>query len=168
VSKRLLSLALLSSFLLTGCGLQPESFFDPLPSSSKSPQSVITIPPLTSENSIIDCSGWAQGAKTYLRQQGRLQIGETIYGIGSFACGLPEADFGPEFIESFVLVDQNWAANGLVSGPDRPFITTGPCTTANEIVCPATVFDYSNETQANGTLVIYIKDQEVVWRFDEN
>ncbi len=168
MSKRYLTFALLASFLLVGCSAKPNDFFGPLPSSTKSLESSGPIPPLTSENSIIDCSGWAQGAKTYLRQQGRLQMGEITYGIGSFACGLPEAEFGTEFIESFVLIDQGWAANGLVSGPDLPFSTTGPCTTANEIVCPATTFDLSKESQTNGTLVIFIQDQEVVWRFDEN
>jgi len=126
-----------------------------------------TIAPLTSDDSIIDCSGWAEGAKTYLRQQGRLSDGELIYGVGTFACGLPDSEFGSEFIESFLLTDQGWAANGLVAGPDLPFFTTAPCTTGDRIICPATVLNFADETELTGFVIIFVKDGELIWQFDE-
>lgn len=126
------------------------------------------IPVLTSENSTIDCSGWATGAKTFIRGQGTLLVDGTLYGIATFACGAPDSEFGAEFIESFVYAKGTWAANGLVSGPDTQFITTSACQSAQEIKCQAAKINLKGEQIGTGTVVIYQKNGDLAWRFDSN
>jgi hypothetical protein len=57
-----------------------------------------------------------------------------------------------------------WASNGLVSGPDVPFNTSGPCESDNKIVkCPA--FVLSEEGEASGHIEITGQDNGLVWTF---
>ena len=123
---------------------------------------------LTSENSTVDCSGWASGAKTFIRQQGHITINKTIYGVATFACGQPDSEFGNEFVESFVYDKGIWAANGLVSGTNEKFVTTSACVSGAEIICPAANTENGPEKLTYGKLIIYQKDGGLAWRYEAN
>ena len=126
------------------------------------------IPTLTAENSTVDCSGWASGAKTFIRQQGHITINKTIYGVATFACGQPDSEFGNEFVESFVHSKGIWAANGLVSGTNQKFVTTSACISGTEIICPAANTENGPEKLTYGKLIIFEKDGGLAWRYEEN
>lgn len=126
------------------------------------------VPALTSENSTVDCSGWASGAKTFIRQQGHITINKTIYGVATFACGQPDSEFGNEFVESFVYDKGIWAANGLVSGTNEKFVTTSACVSGNEIICPAANTENGPEKLTYGKLIIFEKDGGLAWRYEAN
>lgn len=126
------------------------------------------IPALSSENSTIDCSGWASGAKTFIRQQGHITINKTIYGVATFACGQPDSEFGNEFVESFVFDKGIWAANGLVAGTNEKFVTTSACVSGTEIICPAANTQNGPDDLTYGKLVIFEKDGGLAWRYEPN
>lgn len=152
--------------LLTACenGSQPTLGLST--NATMGPTTNKVIPPLTAENSTIDCSGWSDDAKTYLRQQGLITINEAIYGVATFACGVPDSEFGSEFVESFLFTEGIWAANGLVAGPDLPISTSGECNSGAEIICPAVVLSPDPEIFTEGNLVIFEQDGGLAWRFD--
>lgn len=152
--------------LLTACGNQSQPTLGLSTDATMGPTTNKAIPPLTAENSTIDCSGWSDGAKTYLRQQGLITINEAIYGVGTFACGVPDSEFGSEFVESFLFTEGIWAANGLVAGPDLPISTSGECNSGAEIICPAVVLSPDPEIFTEGNLVIFEQDGGLSWRFD--
>ncbi len=124
------------------------------------------IPPLEAKNSTIDCSGWSDGALTFIRSQGQIVINNVLYGVATFACGLPNSELGTEFVESFVYAENVWAANGLVAGPDLPFMTSAPCVSGKEIVCPAFSLDLEKGEEVSGNVVVFEKDGGLAWRFD--
>jgi hypothetical protein len=124
------------------------------------------IPPLEAKNSTIDCSGWSDGALTFIRGQGQIVINDVLYGVATFACGLPNSELGTEFVESFVYAENVWAANGLVAGPDLPFMTSAPCISGKEIVCPAFSLDLEKGEEVSGNVVVFQKDGGLAWRFD--
>ena len=124
------------------------------------------IPPLEAKNSTIDCSGWSDGALTFIRGQGQIVINEVLYGVATFACGLPNSELGTEFVESFVSAENVWAANGLVAGPDLPFMTSAPCISGKEIVCPAFSLDLEKGEEVSGNVIVFEKDGGLAWRFD--
>ena len=71
---------------------------------------------------------------------------------------------GVEVVESFVADNGVWASNGLVSGPDVPFNTSGPCESDNRVVrCPA--FVLAEEGEAVGYIEITGQDNGLVWNF---
>ena len=124
------------------------------------------IPPLEAKNSTIDCSGWSDGALTFIRGQGQIVINDVLYGVATFACGLPNSELGTEFVESFVYAQNVWAANGLVARPDLPFMTSAPCVSGKEIVCPAFSLDLEKGEEVSGNVVVFEKDGGLAWRFD--
>jgi hypothetical protein len=124
------------------------------------------IPPIEAKNSTIDCSGWSDGALTFIRGQGQIVINDVLYGVATFACGLPNSELGTEFVESFVYAQNVWAANGLVAGPDLPFMTSAPCVSGKEIVCPAFSLDLEKGEEVSGNVVVFEKDGGLAWRFD--
>ena len=124
------------------------------------------IPPIEAKNSTIDCSGWSDGALTFIRGQGQIVINDVLYGVATFACGLPNSELGTEFVESFVYAQNVWAANGLVAGPNLPFMTSAPCVSGKEIVCPAFSLDLEKGEEVSGNVVVFEKDGGLAWRFD--
>jgi hypothetical protein len=97
-----------------------------------------------------------------------IRINDATYGVATFACGVPNSEFGSEFVESFLFTEGIWAANGLVAGPDLPISTIGECTSAEVITCPAISLSLDNQTETEGNLVIFEQDGGLSWRFDAN
>jgi len=84
--------------------------------------------------------------------------------MATVACGEPASEVSAEVVESFVADNGVWASNGLVSGPDVPFNTSGPCESDNKVVkCPA--FVVSEEGEAVGYIEITGQDNGLVWNF---
>lgn len=161
-----LSLALLvSSLLLSGCVRAEQARPGLAPEATLGTTTNKAIPPLEAINSTIDCTGWADGAQTYIRQQGRITIRDTTYDVATFACGIPNSELGTEFIESFIYTQNVWASNGLVSGPELQFMTTGECNSDIEIVCPGVVFE-STGGEVTGNVIVFEQDGGLAWRFD--
>lgn len=124
------------------------------------------IPALTEANSTINCSGWADGGLTYIRQQSLLVINQFTYGVATFACGTPNSEYSGEFIESFIFDNGVWAANGLVAGPEIRFYTTGPCISGDVIRCPAVEVSDKLTNEKPGEVIIFEQDGGLAWRFD--
>ena len=112
----------------------------------------------------LDCTTFAEGAVAFVRQEADLMVNDVQYRVATVACGLLASEVSAEVVESFVADNGVWASNGLVSGPDVPFNTMGPCESDNKIVkCPA--FVLSEESEAVGYIEITGQDNGLVWTF---
>lgn len=149
---------------LAGCSANTESS-GLLGDTSLSSTTNQVVPALTAANSTIDCSGWTQDAQTYLRNQGILKVGETVYGIGLFSCGAPNSELSTEFVESFIFSNGAWAGNGVVPGPRIQFMTMQPCVSAEEITCSALKIE-DVDIEIEGTIIVSQKDGNLSWRFE--
>jgi hypothetical protein len=112
----------------------------------------------------LDCTTFAEGAVAFVRQEADLMVNDVQYRVATVACGMLASEVSAEVVESFVADNGIWASNGLVSGPDVPFNTLGPCESDNKIVkCPA--FVLSEEGEAVGYIEITGQDNGLVWNF---
>ena len=151
---------------LAGCTAQSDSN-GLLGETSLSNTSNKVIPPLQSDNSSVDCSGWTQDATTYIRNQGLLTIDKTIYGVATFSCGAPDSELSTEYVEAFVFSNGVWAGAGIVPGPRLQFMTTQPCTSGEQVTCSALQIIGPDE-EVPGTIVIFQEGSDLAWRFDPN
>jgi hypothetical protein len=93
-----------------------------------------------------------------------LVVNDVQYRVATVACGALASEVSAEVVESFVADNGVWASNGLVSGSDVPFNTSGPCESDNTTVkCPA--FVISEEGEAVGHIEITGQDNGIVWTF---
>jgi hypothetical protein len=159
---------LVVSLALVGCSGQTE----PASSSEKSmaPATVAPsiayedMPPVTEANVTLECATFSEGAVPVVRQESDLIVNDVQYRVATVACGEPASEVSAEVVESFVADNGVWASNGLVSGPDVPFNTSGPCESDNKVVkCPA--FVVSEEGEAVGYIEITGQDNGLVWNF---
>lgn len=122
------------------------------------------MPPVAEANVTLDCTTFAADAKPFIRQESDLVVNDVKYRVATVACGALASEVSAEVVESFVADNGVWASNGLVSGPDVPFNTSGPCETDNTTVkCP--VFVISEEGEAVGHIEITGQDNGLVWTF---
>jgi hypothetical protein len=122
------------------------------------------MPPVTGENVTIECASYSQDAMAFVRQESDLEVNGVQYRVATVACGEPNSEVSAEVVESFVADNGVWASNGLISGPDVPFNTMGPCESDNIVVtCPA--FVLSEEGEAVGYIEITGQDNGLVWTF---
>ncbi|CAB4344066.1 unannotated protein [freshwater metagenome] len=161
------AVGLISAVLMSGCSSQsPAANVDAI---SASPSAAVSIayedmPPVAESDVTIDCSTYADGAKAFVRQESDLVVNEVQYRVATVACGLLGSEVSAEVVESFVADNGAWASNGIVSGPDVPFNTSGPCESDNDVVkCPA--FVLSEEGEAVGYIEIMGQDNGLVWTF---
>jgi len=99
-----------------------------------------------------------------VREQSDLVVNGVKYRVATIDCGLANSEVSAEVVESFVADNGIWASNGLVSGPDAPFNTSGPCESDQTTVkCPA--FVVSEEGEAVGHIEIASQDNGLVWTF---
>lgn len=159
--------SLVVSLALAGCSSQSPaaSSTDVNPGLTTAPSIAYEdMPAVTEENVTLDCSTFAEGAKPFVRQESDLVVNDVQYRVATVACGMLASEVSAEVIESFVADNGVWASNGLVSGADVPFNTTGPCETDNTTVkCPA--FVLSEEGDAVGHIEITGQDNGLVWTF---
>jgi hypothetical protein len=91
-------------------------------------------------------------------------VNDVQYRVATVACGEMNSELSAEVVESFVADNGVWASNGLVSGSDVPFNTSGPCESDNKVVkCPAYVI--GEEGEAVGYIEITGQDNGLVWTF---
>lgn len=159
---------LVLSISLAGCSKQT-----PVASTSTETMAPATVAPSityeempqVAEASVtLDCSTFSEGAVPVVRQQADLMVNDVQYRVATVACGEPASEVGAEVVESFVADNGVWASNGLVSGPDVPFNTSGPCESDNEVVkCSAYVL--AEEGESVGYIEITGQDNGLVWNF---
>jgi hypothetical protein len=157
---------LIFSLAIVGCSEQ-------MPASDSSEKSMAPsapviayedMPPVTEASVTLDCSSYSQDAQAFVRQQADLMVNDVQYRVATVACGELNSEVSAEVVESFVADNGVWASNGLVSGPDVPFNTMGPCESDNKIVkCPA--FVLGEEGEAIGYIEITGQDNGLVWNF---
>lgn len=159
---------LVLSLALVGCSEQQSA----VSSSEKSmaPTSVAPsvaydeMPQVDEANVTLECATFSEGAVPFVRQQADLMVNDVQYRVATIACGEPASEVSAEVVESFVADNGVWASNGLVSGPDVPFNTSGPCESDNIVVkCPA--FVVAEEGESVGYIEITGQDNGLVWTF---
>jgi hypothetical protein len=159
--------SLVVSLALAGCSSQSPaaSSTDVNPGLTTAPTIAYEdMPPVDESSVTVDCSTFAEGAKPFIRQESDLVVNDVQYRVATVACGMLASEVSAEFVESFVADNGVWASNGLVSGADVPFNTSGPCETDNTTVkCPA--FVLSEEGEAVGHIEITGQDNGLVWTF---
>ena len=122
------------------------------------------MPPVTQDNVTLECANFTEGAVPFVRQQADLMVNDVQYRVATVACGALASEVSAEVVESFVADNGVWASNGLVSGSDVPFNTSGPCESDNTVVkCPA--FVVAEEGEAVGYIEITGQDNGLVWTF---
>jgi hypothetical protein len=157
---------LVVSLALAGCSDQnpAASTSDKLMAPTATSMAYEDMPPVAEANVTMDCSTYAEGAKAFVRQESDVVVNDVQYRVATVACGMLASEVSAEVVESFVADNGVWASNGLVSGPDVPFNTSGPCESDNKIVkCPA--FVLSEEGEASGHIEITGQDNGLVWTF---
>jgi hypothetical protein len=159
---------LVVSLALVGCSEQtPVAITSDV---SESPSAVAPsiayedMPPVTEANVTLECSSYSPDALPFVRQQADLMVNDVQYRVATVACGEMNSEVSAEVVESFVADNGVWASNGLVSGSDVPFNTSGPCESDNTVVkCPA--FVVAEEGEAVGYIEITGQDNGLVWTF---
>ncbi len=122
------------------------------------------MPPVDEASVTLECATFSEGAKPFIRQESDLVVNDVQYRVATVACGALASEVSAEVVESFVADNGVWASNGLVSGPDVPFNTMGPCESDNKVVkCPA--FVLGEEGEAVGYIEITGQDNGLVWTF---
>ena len=122
------------------------------------------MPPVDEASVTVECASYSEGAKPFIRQESDLIVNDVQYRVATVACGALASEVSAEVVESFVADNGVWASNGLVSGPDVPFNTMGPCESDNKVVkCPA--FVLGEEGEAVGYIEITGQDNGLVWNF---
>ena len=157
--------ALAISVSLTGCAKStPAASTGSASAPSSSTVAWEDMPDVAEADVTVDCSTFADGAVPFVRQEADLKVADVQYRVATIACGAVASEVSAEVVESFVADNGKWASNGLVSGPDVPFNTNGPCTSDNTTVtCPA--FVISEEGEASGRIEITGQDGGLVWNF---
>jgi hypothetical protein len=158
---------LVVALALTGCSDQKPAASTSTKSMAPSVAPTIAyedMPAVAEANVTLDCTTFSAGAKPFVRQESDLVVNDVKYRVVTVACGALASEVSAEVVESFVPDNGMWASNGLVSGPDVPFNTSGPCESDGKIVkCPAFVF--SEEGEAAGHIEITGQDNGLVWSF---
>jgi hypothetical protein len=157
---------LVISLAVVGCSEQ-------MPTSSTSEKSMAPsapvvayedMPPVDEASVTLECASYSEGAKPFVRQESDLVVNDVQYRVATVACGELNSEVSAEVVESFVADNGVWASNGLVSGPDVPFNTMGPCESKDNVVtCPA--FVLGEEGEAVGYIEIKGQDNGLVWNF---
>jgi hypothetical protein len=157
---------LVISLAVVGCSEQ-------MPASSTSEKSMAPsapvvayedMPPVDEASVTLECASYSEGAKPFVRQESDLVVNDVQYRVATVACGELNSEVSAEVVESFVADNGLWASNGLVSGPDVPFNTMGPCESRDNVVtCPA--FVLGEEGEAVGYIEIKGQDNGLVWNF---
>ena len=158
---------LVVSLALVGCSDQTEaaSSSDKSMAPSAAPSIAYEDMPNVAEADVtVECATFSEGAVPFVRQESDLIVNDVQYRVATVACGALASEVSAEVVESFVADNGVWASNGLVSGPDVPFNTSGPCESDNKVVkCPA--FVVSEEGEAVGYIEITGQDNGLVWNF---
>ena len=159
---------LVLSFAATGCAVQEPaasvSVASPAPTAVAPSVAYEDMPPVTEANVTLECASFSESAVPVVRQQADLVVNGVQYRVATVACGEYASEVSAEVVESFVADNGVWASNGLVSGSDVPFNTTGPCESDNTTVkCPAYVL--GEEGEAIGYVEITGQDNGLVWNF---
>ena len=159
---------LVVSLALVGCSEQTPaaSTSDESVSPSASAPTIAyeDMPPIPTSSVTLECASYSPDAQAFVRQEADLMVNDVQYRVATVACGEPNSELSVEVVESFVADNGVWASNGLVSGPDVPFNTSGPCESDNKFVkCPAYVM--GEEGEAIGYIEITGQDNGLVWTF---
>lgn len=159
------ALVLASLLALTGCGNTSNPIANtstPLPSLS-----IVEQPSKVSDaDSGVDCTELGFDGYAKIIQQAALTIDDQDFQIATVACTNDAGEDSAEVVESFIQDAGVWASNGLASGLDVEFSTTGPCeSTANELKCPAVVFS-EDGAEVPGVVLITGESGQPVWTFD--
>ena len=158
---------LVVSLALVGCSDQTESASSSDKSMAPSAGPSIAyedMPDVAEADVTVDCATFSEGAVPFVRQESDLIVNDVQYRVATVACGALASEVSAEVVESFVADNGVWASNGLVSGPDVPFNTSGPCESDNKVVrCPA--FVVAEEGEAVGYIEITGQDNGLVWNF---
>ena len=158
---------LVVSLALVGCSNQTEaaSSSDKSMAPSAAPSIAYEDMPDVAEADVtVECATFSEGAVPFVRQESDLIVNDVQYRVATVACGALASEVSAEVVESFVADNGVWASNGLVSGPDVPFNTSGPCESDNTVVkCPA--FVVAEEGEAVGYIEITGQDNGLVWNF---
>ena len=164
----LIAVSVISAVLISGCSQQSPAAsttdYTIAPTPLGSSIAHEDMPDVTEADVIMECSSYSENAVAVVRQQADLVVNGVQYRVATVACGEYASEVSVEVVESFVVENGVWASNGLVSGSDVPFNTTGPCESDNATVtCPA--FVLGEEGEAIGHVEITGQDNGLVWTF---
>jgi hypothetical protein len=168
--------SLVFTLALTGCTEQTpaasSTSLAPVPASVAPSIAYEEMPPIPDSSVTLDCSSYSPDAKAFIRQQADLMVNDVQYRVATVGCGEMNSELSAEVVESFVAEDGIWASNGLVSGTDMPFNTSGPCESDNIVVrCPAYFVTEDVEAteesyvEVSGYIEITGQDNGLVWTF---
>lgn len=163
-----ITIGLVLSLSLVGCSEQMPAASvseEPIAPASVMPSIAYEDMPQVSRDEVtVECASYSPDAKAFVRQEADLMVNGVQYRVATVACGEENSELSVEVVESFVADNGIWASNGLVSGSDVPFNTSGPCESDNTVVkCPAYVV--AEEGEAIGYIEITAQDNGLVWTF---
>lgn len=155
---------LLATLTLTACGAAKNVASSSTPLASMS-TAVNDPTQVTDDDSAVDCAELGNSGYPFITQQSNLKIQDQEYQVATVACSTDSGEASAEVVESFILDNGVWASNGLASGPDLAFRTTGECSSdGSQVQCPANVTS-EDGSAISGMVVIANDNGQPAWSF---
>lgn len=123
---------------------------------------------VTDDDSGVDCTELGLDGYAMVMQQSSMTIDDQVFQIAAVSCMSDAGEGSAEVIESFIKDPESavWASNGIASGPDVAFRTTGECTSdGSQVQCPANVSSEDGSDVA-GMVVVTSDSGQPVWTFE--
>lgn len=154
--------------LLAACGSSSTPVASTHSAMPTSPATSITADSdgVTDDDSAVDCTELGNDGLPLVTQQASMTIDEQNFQIATVACSNDTGEASAEVVESFIRDGAMWASNGLASGPDVAFRTTGECIgDGSQIQCPANAVS-EDGSDISGMIVITADNGQPVWNFE--
>ena len=156
------------ALLLAACGStsNPVVSTDTAAPSTASTSAAVDATKVSDDDSGVDCTELGNDGYPFITQQASMTIDDQQFQVATVACSSDTGEASAEVVESFIMDGDIWASNGLTSGPDVAFRTTGECTgDGSQIQCPANVTSEDGSDVA-GIIIITADNGQPVWNFE--
>ena len=158
-------ISLLAVITLTGCGSASQTAAVSTSAIPSTSAATVDTSKVSDDDSGVDCTELGYDGYPVITQQAALKIDDQNYQVATVACTTDSGESSAEVVESFILDSGVWASNGIASGPDVAFRTTGECTSdGSQVQCPANVSG-EDGSDVSGMVVITGDSGQPVWNF---
>lgn len=158
-------IAVLAALTLSACGSSSKTAAVTESAAPSVAATVVDTSMVTDDDSGVDCTELGLDGYPLITQQAALKIDDQEFQIATVACTSDSGEPSAEVVESFISDSGVWASNGIASGPDVAFRTTGECTSdGSQVQCPANVSG-EDGSEISGMVVVTGENGQPVWNF---
>ena len=158
-------IAVFAALTLSACGSSANTASVTQAATPSAAATTVDTSVVTDDNSGVDCTELGQSGYPFITQQAALKIDDQEFQIATVACSTDTGEASAEVVESFIQDAGVWASNGIASGPDVAFRTTGECSTdGSQVQCPANISS-EDGSEVSGMVVVTGENGQPVWNF---